>query len=160
MNNLRKVLDEASIEIVEVNEELHWVRLLSVDQSTTACIFRDFIFNSSIDIKSSRKIVFWTWNCQNSDLWKSELFREKRTDTRTILQCYHWFLRRESESMRISIVDSQSFWTYQEFKSHTTLDVSSIIRIQVTYNLWKILHELHIISLVSLMMLELSLLSI
>ncbi len=67
---------------------------------------------------------------------------------------------RNIESTRISIVDSQRLWVYQKFKSHTIFDVSSMIRIQVTYNLQEILHELHVILLVSLTMLELSLLSI
>jgi len=31
---------------------------LSVDQSTTACIFREFILSLSIDIKSSKKMIF------------------------------------------------------------------------------------------------------
>ncbi len=60
----------------------------------------------------------------------------------------------------ILIIDSQSLRVYQEFKSHTIFNVSSMIRIQVTYNLQEISHELHVISLVSLMMLKLSSLSI
>ncbi len=67
---------------------------------------------------------------------------------------------RNTESIRISIINSQRLWIYQEFKSHTIFDISSMIRIQVTYNFQEISHELHVISLVLSMMLELSLLSI
>ncbi len=42
---------------------------------------------------------------------------------------------RDTEPTRISTVDSQRLWIYQEFKSHTIFDVSSI---QVTYNLEKL----------------------
>ena len=79
----------------------------------------------------------------------------------------------DTEFMRNSTVNSQKHWVYenlyhwfsktlslQEFKSHTNLDISSTIRIQVTYDLQKTLHELHVISLISLTMLELSLLNI
>ena len=36
-----------------------WVRLLKVDYFTTACIFREFIFSSSMNINSFRKIISW-----------------------------------------------------------------------------------------------------
>ena len=58
---------------------------------------------------------------------------------------------KDTESMRNFTVDSQRHWVYknlyhqfsealslQEFKSHTNLNVSSMIRIQVTYNLEKL----------------------
>ncbi len=67
---------------------------------------------------------------------------------------------KDTEFMKTSIIDSQKLWVYQEFKSHTIFNISSMIRIQVTYNLQETLHELHVILLVSSMMLELSLLSI
>ena len=67
---------------------------------------------------------------------------------------------RNIESTRDSTADSQRHWVYenlyrqfsealslQEFKSHTNLDVSLMIRIQVPYNLQEISHELHVISL-------------
>ncbi len=79
----------------------------------------------------------------------------------------------DTESTRNFTVDSQRHWIYenlyrwfsetlslQEFKSHTNLDISSMIRVQVTYDLQEISHELHVISLISSTMLELSLLSI
>jgi len=79
----------------------------------------------------------------------------------------------DTKSTRNFTVDSQKHWIYenfyhwfsktlslQEFKSHTNLNVSSMIRIQVIYDLQEILHESHVISLISSMMLELSLLSI
>ncbi len=77
------------------------------------------------------------------------------------------------KSTRNSTADSQKHWVYenlyrwfsetlslQEFKSHTNLNISSMIRVQVTYNLQEILHELHVILLISLMMLKFSLLNI
>ncbi len=80
---------------------------------------------------------------------------------------------RDTESMRNSTVDSQRHWVYenlyrwfsetlslQEFKLHTNLDVSSTIKVQVTYNLQETSHELHVISLISSTMLELNLLNI
>ncbi len=79
----------------------------------------------------------------------------------------------DTESTRNSTVDSQRHWVYenfyrqfsetlslQEFKSHTNFNISLTIKVQITYNLQKTLHDLHVISLISLMMLELSLLSI
>ncbi len=79
----------------------------------------------------------------------------------------------DTESTRDFTVDSQKHWIYenfyrwfsetlslQEFKSHTNFDISLMIRIQVIYDLQEISHELHVISLISLMMLELNLLSI
>ncbi len=60
--------------------------------------------------------------------------------------------------MRNSTVDSQKHQVYenfyhqfsetlslQEFKSHTNLDVSLMIKIQVTYDLQEILQKLHVI---------------
>ncbi len=80
---------------------------------------------------------------------------------------------RDTESTRNSTVDSQRHWVYknlyhqfsetlslQEFKSHSNLNISLMIRVQVIYNLREISHELHVISLISSTMLELSLLSI
>ncbi len=74
-------------------------------------------------------------------------------------------LRRESESMRHRVYENfyrrfSETLSLQEFKSHTNLDISSTIKIQVTYDLREILQKLHVISLISLMMLELSLLNI
>jgi len=79
----------------------------------------------------------------------------------------------DTEFMRNFTVNSQKHQVYknfyhqflkalslQEFKLHTNFNVSSTIKIQVTYNLRKILHELHVILLISLMMLKLSSLSI
>ncbi len=58
MNNLRKVLYKTLIEVAEVDEELHLMRFVEVDHSTTACTFLKFIFSSSMNSNSFRKKIF------------------------------------------------------------------------------------------------------
>ncbi len=94
------------------------------------------------NLKRKQKCFMNESCCQNSDLWKSEFFREWRTDMRTILQRYHRAFRWESESIRIkalslreillsilkdiesttiSIVDSQKLWVYKNSSRIQTL---------------------------------------
>ena len=98
-------------------------------------------YSSTLSLSSQMRI----WIYEN---WSTESIRNFTVDSQRLWvyeNLYHWF----SETLKL-----------QEFKSHTNLDISSIIRIQVTYDLQEILHELHVILLISSTMLELSLLSI
>ncbi len=103
--------------------------------------------------------------CQNSDLWKSEFFKSIKVRVLQRIENKH-----ENYSSALSLISQTRIWVYENFyrQFSETLNLS---RVQVTYDFQRfinlnhiqsqeILHELHVILLVSSMMLKLNLLNI
>ena len=100
------------------------VSLLAIQRNKVA---NEWLIHNS----TTRTLLLKERTIIRTQIYESQSFSKNKEQT------WDQLLRWESESMRISIIDSQRLWIYQEFKSHTIFDVSSTIKVQVTYNLEK-----------------------